>query len=74
MPLTLADAYKRVNTSDRRIKGKVEYLYRCTDVTNSQKPTLREDWLKGKKSIKLRQVWESSSCEHHYQVLSTDYW
>jgi hypothetical protein len=65
--------YKLVNTGEKTIRAKIEATKRCSGVSNNQKPTVREYWVRSGSSVELSRAWPQSTCKRSYRIVAADY-
>jgi hypothetical protein len=65
--------YKVVNISDEPIRAKVSLEKRCSGVSNSQKPSVKEYRVDPRSEIVLGRAWPQSTCRRTYRIIEAKY-
>jgi hypothetical protein len=65
--------YKLVNLSEETIQAKVSLEKRCSGVSNSQKPSVKEYWIDGRSEVVLGRAWPQSTCRRTYRIIEAKY-
>jgi hypothetical protein len=65
--------YKLVNLSDQTIHAKVSLEKRCSGVSNNEKPTVKEYWVKAGSEVELGRAWPQSTCRRTYRVVEAQH-
>ena len=65
--------YKLVNLSEETIQAKVSLEKRCSGVSNSQKPSVKEYRVGGRSEVVLGRAWPQSTCRRTYRIIEAKY-